>query len=79
MHNLICYCFEYTEEDIRQDFITHGRSRIMDEIKAAKKMPAGCPPGGGQIDGADTGPDGWQSIRKNCSPGRLIESAEIAI
>jgi hypothetical protein len=38
MIELICYCFEYTREDIRQDFIKHGRSVIMEKIKAEKKM-----------------------------------------
>ena len=40
MHHLVCYCFEYTGEDIRQDFIKHGRSTIMEQIIAAKKMGA---------------------------------------
>ena len=38
MSDLICYCFEYTSDDIRQDFIKHGRSIIMEKIKAAKQM-----------------------------------------
>ena len=38
MNDLICYCFEHTSEDIRQDFLTHGHSMIMEKIKAAKKM-----------------------------------------
>ena len=38
MSDLICYCFEYTGEDIRQDLIKHGRSMIMEKIKAAKQM-----------------------------------------
>ena len=40
MARLICYCFEYTDEDIRHDFIKHGRSMIMEKIQAAKKMGA---------------------------------------
>jgi hypothetical protein len=40
MAQLICYCFEYTDEDIRHDFIKHGRSMIMEKIQAAKKMGA---------------------------------------
>ena len=40
MGQLICYCFEHTDEDIRQDFIKHGRSTIMEQITAAKKMGA---------------------------------------
>jgi hypothetical protein len=36
MRNLICYCFGYSIEDIRQDYIKNGRSTIMDKIKAEK-------------------------------------------
>ena len=38
MRDLICYCFEYTSEDIKEDFIAHGRSLIMEKIMAEKKM-----------------------------------------
>jgi hypothetical protein len=38
MRDLICYCFEYTSEDIKQDFIVHGRSLIMEKIKIEKMM-----------------------------------------
>lgn len=34
---LICYCFGYTEEDLRQDVLRYGRSRIMERIMAEKK------------------------------------------
>ncbi len=40
MSNLVCYCFEYTDEDIKQDFIAHGHSLIMVKIMAEKKMGA---------------------------------------
>jgi hypothetical protein len=40
MSDLICYCFEYTDEDIKQDFIARGRSLIMEKIKAEKKIGA---------------------------------------
>jgi len=40
MSALICYCFEYTHENIKQDFIVNGRSLIMERIMAAKKMGA---------------------------------------
>jgi hypothetical protein len=40
MHDLICYCFGYTSEDIKQDFIVNGRSLITEKIKAEKKMGA---------------------------------------
>lgn len=35
---LVCYCFEYSEEDIRRDVFTNGRSLIMEEIIAAKQF-----------------------------------------
>jgi hypothetical protein len=38
MSDLIFNFFEYTSEDIRQDFVKYGRSMIMEKIKAAKKM-----------------------------------------
>ena len=37
----VCYCFEYTEEDIRQDLAGNGRSVIMEKITAEKKA-GGC-------------------------------------
>ncbi len=36
--NLICYCFEYTGEDVKQDFFKNGRSLIMEKITAEKKF-----------------------------------------
>lgn len=38
MQDLICYCFKYSSEDIKQDFIVNGRSLIMEKIMAEKKM-----------------------------------------
>ena len=38
MKNLICYCFGYTAEDIRQDLTVNGRSLLMEKIEAAKKF-----------------------------------------
>lgn len=38
MSNYICYCFQYTNEDIKQDFMAHDRSLIMEKIMAEKKM-----------------------------------------
>jgi hypothetical protein len=35
--DLICYCFEYTKDDIEQDYIKNGRSLIMEKIAAEKK------------------------------------------
>jgi len=39
--DLICYCFEYTRNDIKQDLIRNGRSVIMEKITAEKKA-GGC-------------------------------------
>lgn len=38
MTNLICYCFEYTEADIKEDILkNNGKSTLMERIKAEKK------------------------------------------
>jgi len=37
----ICYCFDYTDEDIAEDVRTHGTSLIMEKIAASKKA-GGC-------------------------------------
>ena len=34
---LICYCFNYTAEDIKNDFIENGHSTIMARITHEKK------------------------------------------
>jgi hypothetical protein len=36
----ICYCFNYTDGDIRRDVLAHGRSTIMERILAEKKAGA---------------------------------------
>jgi hypothetical protein len=41
INDLICYCFEYTRDDIEQDYIKNGRSLIMEKI-AAEKKSGGC-------------------------------------
>jgi len=33
----ICFCFDYGEDDIRDDFLIHHRSTIMERIMAEKK------------------------------------------
>lgn len=38
MNEYICYCFEYTRQDIEEDVEKNGRSLIMDKIKAEKKF-----------------------------------------
>jgi len=35
---MICYCFNYTREDIEQDFRKNGRSLIMEKIIAEKRF-----------------------------------------
>jgi hypothetical protein len=38
MENLICYCFEYTDDDIKNDILdNNGKSTIMEKIVAEKK------------------------------------------
>ena len=37
MPEMICYCFGYTDEDIRDDVKAHGRSLIIERIMAGKK------------------------------------------
>ena len=38
MPDLVCYCFEYSTEDIREDVrANNGRSTILEEIVAAKR------------------------------------------
>jgi hypothetical protein len=41
MKDLVCYCFEYTAEDVRQDFFRNGRSLVMEKIQAARQR-GGC-------------------------------------
>jgi hypothetical protein len=30
----LCYCFDYSREDVRQDIETAGMTRVLDDIKA---------------------------------------------
>ncbi len=39
-NTLVCYCFGYTEKDIRDDYHANGQSLIMKEIMAEKKAGA---------------------------------------
>jgi cation transport ATPase len=39
--DLICYCFQYTKHDIKQDLMKNGRSLIMERIMKEKKT-GGC-------------------------------------
>ncbi|MGQ9745913.1 MAG: hypothetical protein ACUVQV_08085 [Dissulfurimicrobium sp.] len=34
---MVCYCFGYTDDDIREDVKTYGCSLIMEQIMAGKK------------------------------------------
>lgn len=36
----ICFCFGYTRGEIAADFLKDGRSRILEEILAAKRLGA---------------------------------------
>ena len=38
MKDLICYCFEYSADDIEQDYLEHGKSTIMEKIQMEKKF-----------------------------------------
>lgn len=38
MPELICYCFNYTVENIRRDYEAHGYSTILEKITAEKKL-----------------------------------------
>ena len=38
MNAMICFCFGYTAEDIRQDYLRHGTSRIMHKIRTEKSF-----------------------------------------
>jgi hypothetical protein len=36
--DLICYCFEYSVDDINQDYLENGKSTIMEKIQIEKKF-----------------------------------------
>ena len=38
MNRLICYCFAFTDEDIKKDVMENGRSLIIEKIKAEKAL-----------------------------------------
>jgi hypothetical protein len=38
MGDIICYCFEYSIDDIKQDYLEHGKSTIMEKIQREKKF-----------------------------------------
>ena len=39
--DLVCYCFEFTRNDIEQDYIKNGQSTIIAKI-ASEKNSGGC-------------------------------------
>ena len=39
--DLVCYCFTFTRNDIEQDYIINGQSKIMANISSEKKS-GGC-------------------------------------
>ena len=41
MDEAICYCFQYTVDDIQNDYKKNGKSLILEKIKAEKKQ-GGC-------------------------------------
>jgi hypothetical protein len=38
MADIVCYCFGYSEEDIRKEYEENGKSSILERIKAEKKF-----------------------------------------
>jgi hypothetical protein len=34
---LVCYCFQYTKKNIKDDFLQNGYSSILEKIKSEKK------------------------------------------
>jgi len=38
MQELICYCFDYSREDIIRDVLQNGRSLIMEKIESEKRF-----------------------------------------
>jgi hypothetical protein len=38
MDDLVCYCYEYSKEDIKQDFKNNGRSLIIEKIMEKKTL-----------------------------------------
>lgn len=38
MKNLVCYCFGYTADEIRRDYLENDKSTIMEKIMMEKKF-----------------------------------------
>ena len=38
MREVICYCYDYSREDIIKDFQKNGRSLIMEKIRSEKRL-----------------------------------------
>ena len=41
MNELVCHCFEFTEEDIKKDLLENGKSMILEKIVKEKQL-GGC-------------------------------------
>lgn len=41
MNDLVCYCFGFTEEDIKADLLENGKSEILEKIIKEKQL-GGC-------------------------------------
>lgn len=37
MDNMVCYCFNFTEADIKKDLIVNGKSTILENILKEKQ------------------------------------------
>lgn len=40
-NDLICYCFQYTKNQIQKDYLNNGRSTILERI-TREKIAGGC-------------------------------------
>jgi hypothetical protein len=40
--DLICYCLEYSVDDINQDYLENGKSTIMKKYKWKKSLEIAC-------------------------------------
>jgi len=38
VNGLICYCFEYSVNDIKKDYMENGKSTIMEKIQLEKRF-----------------------------------------
>lgn len=38
VEDLVCFCFEYSADDICRDYMQNGKSKIMEKIQMEKKF-----------------------------------------